>query len=108
MKKWEKTDELDGYYECPEMFKIPVTGAVDTPKWVIWEANGNYVVGDFDGRKFKQISKERQRLFYGDAYASQVWQNDPKGRILATAWIKQNPDLLCFINQKFSQCMSMP
>lgn len=108
LKKWEKTDELDGYYECPEMFKIPVTGAVDTPKWVIWEANGNYVVGDFDGRKFKQISKERQRLFYGDAYASQVWQNDPKGRILATAWIKQNPDLLCFINQKFSQCMSMP
>lgn len=108
LKKWEKTDEFaDGFYECPEFVKMPVSGR-DESKWVAMDAAGNYVVGDFDGKKFSQISKKPLRVFYGANYAAQFWNNAPGGRVLATCWIRQPAELMRAVGQSFSQTMSLP
>lgn len=108
LEKWEKTDEFaEGFYECPEFVKMPVSGRNEY-KWVAMDAAGNYIVGDFDGRKFTQTSRKPLRVFYGANYATQFWNNAPGNRVIATSWIRQPAELLRAVGQNFSQGMSLP
>lgn len=108
LKKWEKTDEFaEGFYESPEFVKMMVSGR-DEYKWVAMDASGNYLVGDFDGRKFSQISQKPLRVFYGANYSTQFWNNAPDGRVLATSWLRVPGDLLRDVGQSFSQGMTLP
>ncbi len=108
LKSWERTCEFaEGFYECPEFVKMPVSGR-DEWKWVVSDAAGNYLVGDFDGRVFKQISKQPLRLFFGKSYAMQYFANAPENRTIAMSWIQNIGPLLQDVGQGFSQCLSMP
>jgi fructan beta-fructosidase len=77
LKDWQFRSRIDGFYECPEIFELPVDGNPNNRKWVVHAADGDYVVGRFDGKTFTAESP-KQRWSYGNCfYASQTYNNLP-------------------------------
>jgi len=98
LKHWERESRIDGYYECPEIFELPVDGnmtpletyrlphaggnnqvsnGVNNKKWVVYAADGSYAIGSFDGKTFTTESG-KHRFNYGNCfYASQTFNNIP-------------------------------
>ena len=89
--KWTKTDEyqIPGEAECPDMFELPVDGDKNNTRWVVWGANGIYMIGDFDGKKFKAESGPH-RHYFGSAYAGQSYDNAPAGRRVHIGWMRDS------------------
>ena len=43
---------ITGFWECPELFELPVDGDKNHTKWVMYGASGTYMLGSFDGQTF--------------------------------------------------------
>ena len=65
MKHWEHQSDLFGYFECMELFKLPVDGDETNTRWVIYSGDAKYAVGEFDGKTFTPEHKGKHRLHYG-------------------------------------------
>ncbi len=103
LKKWEKTSRIEGYYECPEFFELPVDGDAKNKKWVLMGANAEYAVGTFDGKTFTPDHKGKHRVHYGAFYAAQCFSRVPGGRVIQVGWAQiETP------NMPFNQCFSLP
>ena len=76
LKAWTFTSRIEGFFECPDLFEMAVGG--EELKWVLYAANGKYMVGDFDGKTFKSDFKEKRQLWYGNFYAAQTFENAPR------------------------------
>lgn len=87
--KWKRTDtyEIPGDSECPDLFELPVNGDKANTRWALWGANGKYIVGKFDGEKFKQEGGVR-RHYFGAAYAGQSYDNAPDKRRVHFGWMR--------------------
>lgn len=102
LKKWTFTSKIEGYYECPELFSLKA-GGEGPEKWILYAADGEYVIGEFNGREFKPETK-KQRLWYGNFYASQTISNEPKGRRIQIGWARGiDPK-----SEVFNQQMNVP
>ena len=86
MKHWEHQSDLFGYFECMELFKLPVDGDETNTRWVIYSGDAKYAVGDFDGKTFAPEHEGKYRLHYGTYYASQTFDNAPGGRKIQVGW----------------------
>ena len=96
---------IDGFYECPELFELPVDGDTNNTKWIVHAADGDYVIGRFDGKTFTAESP-KQRWSYGNCfYASQTYNNLPPadGRRIQIAWGR-----IATPGMPFNQCMLFP
>ena len=96
LREWKKESVFDGdeikgegkfLYECPGLERISVEGENEAA-WVLWGADGDYVTGSFDGRRFVQKGKRKKgvagpRMGY---YAAQTFSNVPDGRCIGLAW----------------------
>lgn len=87
-KEWEITDTLDaGYWECPELFELPVDGNQEHKKWVVYGVRGTYQIGSFDGENF---TPETEMLRYNSVgwsmTAAQSFNDEPKGRRISIGW----------------------
>jgi fructan beta-fructosidase len=100
--EWTYASRIGGFYECPELFPLPVPGASGEEKWVMYGADGEYLLGDFDGCEFLPEG-ERQRLWYGDFYASQTYTDAPDGRRIQIGWGRG----VAFPGMPFNQQMSI-
>lgn len=86
---------VDGMWECPDLFSLPVENAPEKIKWVLKVdalkgTGGQYFVGDFDGTRFIHDGSDDQilRLDYGnDFYAAQSWSDVPDARRIWIAWL---------------------
>ncbi len=87
--KWEKSCDyrIPGESECPDMFELPVDGETGNTRWVVWGANGIYMLGSFDGRVFTPEGGT-QRHYFGSAYAGQSYDNAPDGRRVHIGWMR--------------------
>ncbi len=87
LKDWTYQSHTAGFWECPELFELPVDGNPANTKWVMYGASGTYMIGSFDGKKF---SPESGKYYYvtGSAYAAQTFTNIPRqdGRRIQIAW----------------------
>lgn len=105
LKQWTFQSRIEGYFECPELFELPVDGKAGTSKWVLYAADGAYAVGAFDGKTFSPDA-DKQRFNYGDCfYASQTFSAMPPGdpRRVQIAWGQTgHPDM------PFNQMMNFP
>ncbi|SMD32815.1 levanase [Reichenbachiella faecimaris] len=91
--QWDYLSNINFGYECPDMFQLPLDGDENNMKWVLLDANGSYLVGEFDGTTFRK--DESQQTFMMDVgpdfYAAQTFpmgnlpNNDP--RIIQIAWM---------------------
>jgi len=105
LKSWELQSELKSFYECPELFELPVDGDSDNKKWVLYGGSGDYLIGQFDGTAFHPES-ESIRYSYSDFfYASQTYNNVPKsdGRRIQIGWGRVN-----IPGMPFNQMMTFP
>jgi len=107
LKNWELIQyyQIPGTGECPDLFELCVDGDPDKKKWVLWSANGSYLIGDFDGHRF--VEEDRvitgQTIQSGCSYAAQTWFNAPDGRRIQIAWATiQLPGM------PFNGCMTFP
>lgn len=88
LKRWTYQSRVDGYFECPDLFELPVDGKDGDRKWVLLGANGDYAIGRFDGRAFHPEAG-KHRGHWGNAfYASQTFSNIPEkdGRRIQIGW----------------------
>lgn len=78
LKHWTFESHITGFWECPELFKLPVDGVTGNKKWVMYGASGTYMIGSFDGRTFVP---ESGKYYYstGTIYAAQTFTNIPSG-----------------------------
>lgn len=87
LKEWKFESHLTGFWECPELFELPVDGDKSKTRWVMYGASGTYMLGDFNGKEFKP---ESGKYYYttGGLYAAQTYANIPEsdGRRIQTAW----------------------
>jgi fructan beta-fructosidase len=89
LKEWTLQSKLDGYFECPEIFWLPVDGDTRNTRWVVYAADGAYQVGAFDGKTFIPEEAGKQRFNWGNCfYASQTYSDVPPedGRRIQIAW----------------------
>ena len=109
LRDWTETDWVPGFYECPEMFQLPVKDASGKPTgeslWVLQGGNSKYALGDFDGRKFAEKTTERLQAIRLPAYAGQCFNDAPGGRVIQMSWIRRHAD---WAEMPFSQMMSVP
>lgn len=87
LKTWTYQSGVEGFFECPELFELPVDGEQGISKWVMYDATGRYMLGDFDGKKFT-ITQHLKQYDYGGGYfyASQTYNNAPDNRRIQIGW----------------------
>lgn len=103
LKEWTYTSRIKGFFECPDLFPLSIDGNKSQQLWVLYAADGKYVLGDFDGKVF-QPKIEKQQLWYGNFYAAQTFSNAPDGRRIQIGWANG----ITFPSQPFNQQMTIP
>jgi fructan beta-fructosidase len=103
LKKWHFQSRIADFYECPDLFELAVEGAKGRKMWVLYAADGKYVLGDFDGKKFTPRSGKHQ-LWHGNFYAAQTFSNTPDGRRIQIGW----GNGITFPGMAFNQQMTVP
>ena len=102
LKEWTYESHVTGFWECPELFELPVDGKTDNTKWVLYGASGTYMIGSFDGREFIPEGG-KYRTTYGNQYAAQTYNNIPGGRRIQIGWGTIEQD-----GMPFNQMMMFP
>lgn len=118
LKVWQERSWIEGYFECPDLFALPVDGDAERTKWVLSCAPGYYYIGDFDGSNFIQesarlpapaggSSNTRGLLahfpFFPLFYAAQTFSHHPEGHRVQIAW-----GCVETFDAPFTQLMSFP
>lgn len=87
LKDWTYSSHVTGFWECPELFELPVDGNPDNTMWVMYGASGTYMLGDFDGYTFTPRSGKHV-FTAGTGYAAQTFNNIPAsdGRRIQIGW----------------------
>jgi fructan beta-fructosidase len=88
LKSWQYQSLIEGFYECPEIFELAVDGDASRRKWVVYAADGDYMIGAFDGKAFTPESGKHKFNHGNCFYASQTYNNIPPkdGRRIQIAW----------------------
>ena len=105
LKEWTFQSYIPEFYECPELFELPVENEPGVSKWVMYDAHGTYMVGDFDGKKFSIDQYYTPYDHGGSFYASQTYSNIPEkdGRRIQVGWGRVRAP-----GMPFNHCMTFP
>jgi len=103
MKNWTFQSGVPGFFECPDFYELPIQGT-NQKKWVMSDANGRYMLGEFDGKHFKVDQQEKDYVFGGRYYyAAQTINNMPDSRRVQIGWGNYN-----YPGAPFTQTMLFP
>lgn len=103
LKSWTPRSRIDGFYECPDLFELPVDGDATRTRWVLLAADGRYLLGSFDGKTFTPEG-DRRAVWHGAFYASQTFSATPDGRRIQIGWARGTD----FPGMSFNQQMTIP
>jgi fructan beta-fructosidase len=103
LKKWALESRIGGFFECPDLYALPVDGDPKNVRWVLSAADGKYLLGQFDGRQFTRESGKHQ-VWYGNFYAAQTYDSAPDGRRIQIGW----GNGITFPGMPFNQQMTVP
>ena len=104
LRNWIFQSRIEGYFECPELFPLPVDGNPNDIRWVLYAADARYVIGQFDGKQFVPEHEGKHQLFWGHYYAAQTFNDAPDGRRIQIGWARGIP----FPEMPFNQMMTFP
>jgi len=106
LKKWTLNQKISvpKTSECPDFFEMPVENEPGVMKWVWTAANGSYLVGTFDCKRFTPEVMTQSVHAGTNYYAVQTFSDLPDKRRVQLAWMSggQYPDM------PFNQQMSAP
>ncbi|HEY3788966.1 MAG TPA: glycoside hydrolase family 32 protein [Urbifossiella sp.] len=114
LKTWTFASRIEGFFECPDLFEMPVFYDTKNMKWVLYAADGKYLIGDFNGKEFKSDFKKKKQLWYGNFYAAQSFENTPRDQFdLTGAPIPRRIQIgwangVSFPGMPFNQQMTFP
>jgi len=103
LRKWEFASRIEGFYECPDLFELPVEGRASRNGWVLTAASSEYMVGAFDGKTFTPETPKLPGHRGKGFYAAQTFSHDPKERIVQLGWLQTATP-----GMPFNQAMSLP
>ncbi len=103
LKAWTYQSRIDGFFECPDLFELPIDGKPDQKRWVLSAADGKYVLGQFDGKRF-EAETDKLQVWYGNFYAAQAYSDAPNGRRVQIGW----GNGIEFRGAPFNQQMTVP
>ncbi len=104
LKAWTFESRIGGFYECPDLFELPVEGTPGKTFWVLSAADGAYLLGEFDGKTFRPEPGDKKKTWHGNFYAAQTFSDEPKGRRVQIGWAQG----ISFPGQPFNQQMNIP
>lgn len=105
LKDWKVANQIDGFFECPDFFELPIDGDATKKKWVLTAASSEYMVGTFDGEKFTPETPKLPGHRGKGFYAAQTFSGNPppSGARIQIGWLQApSPGM------PFNQCMSLP
>jgi iduronate 2-sulfatase len=112
LKSWELFQELGPgawYWECPDMFELPVDGDRGRTKWIFMKGSGDYLIGTFDGQRFTAEAGPIRTHWGGSFYGGQTFEGAPDGRRVHIAWMSTGKDgPSSWPGMPFNQQMSFP
>lgn len=87
---WEWKSHIPGFYECPDLIQLQVSNRPNEKKWILFDGDGSYLLGEFNGESFTPESGKMKSDFGKNYYATQTWSNIPKedGRTIQIAWMR--------------------
>jgi sucrose-6-phosphate hydrolase SacC (GH32 family) len=105
LKEWHDVSQVEGFFECPDLFELPLDGDANRKMWVLTAASSEYQVGTFDGERFvpetPKLTGHRGRGFYAAQTFSDIPAKD--GRHIQIGWLQApSPGM------PFNQCLSVP
>lgn len=86
---WIWLSRVEGCYECPDFFELPVINAPGERRWVLINGDGSYSLGKFNGQQFTPET-EKLHVEYGKAlYATQTWKRTMEAEVVyQIAWMR--------------------
>ena len=103
LKEWRFESRIDDFFECPDLFELPIDGDAGNTRWVLYAADGKYVLGQFDGRAFT-VESGKHQLWHGNFYAAQTFSDAPNYRRIQIGWGQG----ITFPEMPFNQQMTIP
>lgn len=85
LRDWTYRSHVTGFWECPDLFELPVDGDPKNTRWVMYGASNTYMIGSFDGKTFVPEGG-KYRFCTGSIYAAQTISHAPKGRRIQIGW----------------------
>ncbi|HEX7655057.1 MAG TPA: glycoside hydrolase family 32 protein, partial [Verrucomicrobiae bacterium] len=78
----------NGFFECPDIFQLPVDGNANNLMWELNDASGGYQLGQFNGVTFTPTTAKIANNAGSGFYASQIFTSMGPGdkRIVRIAW----------------------
>jgi sucrose-6-phosphate hydrolase SacC (GH32 family) len=101
---WEWKSHLHGFSGTPDLVELQVTNRPEEKKWILFDSNGSYLIGDFDGETFSPKSPKMKSDYGKNYYAAQTLNNSNDGRIIQIAWMRGGK----FPEMPFNGQMSFP
>ncbi len=105
LKHWSLMSTVDGFFECPDFFELPVGGDSAHKKWVLTAASSEYMVGTFDGTRFTPETPKLKGHLGKGFYAAQTFSDIPAkdGRRIQIGWFQTETK-----GMPFNQSMTVP
>lgn len=85
LRDWTYQSHTTGFWECPDLFPLPVDGNPNDIRWVMLGASNTYMIGRFDGKTFTP-ERGKHRFSTGVIYAAQTFNHTPDGRRIQIGW----------------------
>lgn len=106
LKNWTFLSKVEGFYECPDLFELPVDGDPKNTRWILLGADGTYLIGRFDGVTFTKESGKHRGDWGANFYASQTYSDIPAadGRRIQIGWMNGGS----YPQMPFNQQMTFP
>lgn len=105
LRHWRYVSDFEGegFYECPDLFELPIDEDPANTRWVLHDAAFRYWIGTFDGVMFIPETGPFQGDHGNNFYAAQTWNNTGK-RVIQIAWMRGGQ----YPGMPFNQQMSFP
>ena len=103
LKNWSYESRIDGFFECPDLYELPVAGKPGETRWILSAASQEYVIGQFDGKQYKAETDKIKGHYGKGYYAAQTFSQMPDDRRVILFWMQSATP-----GMPFNQAMSIP
>jgi len=106
LTEWKFQSHIPGVVNHPDLVEFTVENRPNEKIWVLFDGEGTYLMGNFDGNTFTPSSGKMKCDWGKNYYATQIWNNLPESdnRVLQIAWLRDG----AFTGMPFNGQMSFP
>src|SRR5262249_19129508 len=104
-RQWIFRSKINGYFECPDIFRLPVDGNTNNLMWLLCDASSGYQLGQFNGVTFPPSTAKLPGNNGASFYASQTFTSMAPGdqRLVRIGWA-----IISTPGMPFNQMMYFP